>query len=80
MHVIDKHSREGIQIRFEHTVHQIHKCCWDIGQPKRHQELIITITSLEGCLWDILNIKSQLRVNGPQVNLREHYCSLKLVE
>lgn len=78
---IDGHNQLGIQKRPEHIIHQIHEHCWGIGQPKRcHLELIMAIMSPKGYLWDFLSPNPQLMVTVPQVNLREHCHSLKLVK
>jgi hypothetical protein len=49
--VIKKFYEKIVQIMFEHSIHQAHKICWCIGQPKwHHYKLIMAILYPQGCL------------------------------
>ncbi|KAK4731717.1 hypothetical protein R3W88_024705 [Solanum pinnatisectum] len=80
-YVINKHDNKHINIRLKHSVHKVHKRCRGITQAKRHnKKLIMTITSLECCLRDIIFSYSQLMIARSKVYLTKASGTLKLIE
>ena len=79
--IINEYNHKSIQEWPEHSVHQVHKGCWCISQPKGHyQELIMAISGPKCCLRNITTPNSQLMISGSQINLREILGSLQLVK
>ncbi|KAJ0433263.1 hypothetical protein HanIR_Chr17g0868311 [Helianthus annuus] len=68
--VVDKDYNKLVQVRFAHSIHQIHKNCRCVRQPKRHdQKLIVPISSPKSRLRDILFPNSQLVISRSQIDL-----------
>ena len=54
-YIIDKDDDELIQVSSAYSIHQLHENYRRIGQSEwHHHELIVSVTSSEGCLWNIL--------------------------
>ena len=52
--VINEYYDERVKVFTEDLVYEIHKCSRCIRETKLHnEELIVTITGMKDCLWDI---------------------------
>jgi len=52
--IIDKDDHKDIKFLHEDAIHQIHEISRSIGEAERHDsEFIKTISSREGCFWNI---------------------------
>ena len=61
--IVDKHKDELIKVRLAHSIHKIHKDSRGVRQTERHnKELVMTITSLERSLRNILLLDPQLMI------------------
>src|SRR5581483_5970934 len=79
--VVYEDNHKFIQVRSTYSVHQIHKDCWSVRQTERHdQKFVMTITSSERCLGNIIFSDSHLVVSGSKIDLGEIGRSLQLVE
>ncbi|KAK4708720.1 hypothetical protein R3W88_029645 [Solanum pinnatisectum] len=79
--IINEHNHKYVEVLSKHHIHQIHKCCRSISQPKQHyQKLIMTIPSSKIHLWNVIFFHPQLVITRAKINLREITCSLKLVK
>lgn len=72
--IIYKYDNKGVQIRSKHLVHQLFECGRGIGQPKGHdQELITTIPSPKSYIQNIRSSNPQLVITELQINPRKYY-------
>lgn len=72
-----KSPEEGLKNLVHHTL----KCCWCIGQAKRHDlELIMALMSFKSCLVFILWEHPHLMVTRPHVMFSEYFSSGQLIQ
>ena len=51
--VVNEDNDELVEIRFEHSIHEVYEGCWSICDAKWHDEkLVVPVTSFEGNLFD----------------------------
>ena len=51
---INQYDDKRVKVFMEDPIHEIHKCSRCIRETKLHnEELIVTITGMKDCLWDI---------------------------
>jgi hypothetical protein len=64
---INEYHDKLVQLWHEYRVHEVHKVCWCICQPKWHNEILIeTISRSEGCLGYILSMNLDLVIAGSE--------------
>ena len=69
-YVINEHNNKIIQTGMQDTIHQKHKCSWNISQTKwNYNKLIIPIPGPEICLVIVLLFDAYLMVSRSQINL-----------
>jgi len=80
--VIKKYNKKLIEIRSEHSIHEIHECSWCIGQAKRHnQEFIVRLPAGSKCgFWNIFFSNLQLMIARSQIYFRINSSLLRLAD
>ena len=79
--VVYEHDDQAIEHQSADPIHQIHKYCRSIGEPKQyHDELVMSITSPERGLLHVLHSNLDLMVPGPQIYLGEPRSSLQMIK
>src|SRR6266498_3168596 len=80
-YVINEDNDKLVQILHEHFIHEIHKIGRRIGQPKRHDCILIqTIPTNKSSFGYVRSPNLQLMVTRPEINLREEKSSSQLVK
>lgn len=79
--LIYKYYHKLVQIWLEYLIHQIHKSCWGIHEPKwHHQELAVTISGSEGCLLNVIFLNLQRVITRLKIYLGEELRSFDLIK
>ena len=79
--VINEHDDELVQFRHEYRIHQVHKVCRSICQPKGQDKIFEqAITSRESCLRYIFRTNFDLMVTRPQIDLEEYLSFGELIK
>ena len=79
--VINEEYDKRIEVVSKHPIHEVHKCCWGISQPKGHlPKLIVTISCLKGRYGNIFISPPNLVISQPQGNFGKVAFPLELEE
>ncbi|PHT38313.1 hypothetical protein CQW23_21886 [Capsicum baccatum] len=79
--VIYEDYDEHVQVLLEHTIHQVHECCWGIVKTKeRDQEFKVNIPSTGSYFWNVTFSDSKLIVARSEFYFLEIARTLKLVK
>jgi hypothetical protein len=53
-YVVNEDYDKLVQLFHKHLIHEVHKICWCVGEPKGHHcELVLPVTSDKGGLRDV---------------------------
>jgi hypothetical protein len=79
--VINEDHDKLVQLRHEYGVHQVHEMCRSIGEPKRHNQILVQlIPSGEGSLRDVIRTDLDLMITRTKIDLRKDFCTGKLIK
>src|SRR6266498_4481595 len=80
-YVIKEDNDKLFQILHEHFIHEVHKISRCVGQPKRHDRILIqTISTYKSSFGYVRSPNLQLMVTRPKINLGEEKSSSQLVK
>ena len=75
-YIIDEHYDKHIKIWSKHSIHEVHKSCWGISYPERHnKKLKIAITSSESGFQDVTLPNFELMIAKIKVYLWQITCT-----
>jgi hypothetical protein len=79
--VINEDNNKLVQLRHEYGVHQVHEMCRSIGEPKRHNQVLIQpVPGGESDLRNVFSVDLNLMITRTKINLRKDFCTGKLIE
>jgi hypothetical protein len=79
--VINEDNNKLVQLRHEYGVHQVHEMCRSIGEPKRHNQVLIQpVPGGESDLRNVFWVDLDLMITRTKINLRKDFCTSKLIE
>jgi hypothetical protein len=80
-YVINEDDKKLVQLRHEYRVHEVHEVRRCIGQPKRHDKILIKpISRRESRLGDIFDTDFNLMITRAVINIGEHLGSRRLIK
>jgi hypothetical protein len=79
--VINKDHDKLVQLQREYGVHQVYEMCRSIGEPKRHNQILIQpIHGGEGSLRDVFRADFDLMITRMKIDLGKDFSTGKLIE
>jgi hypothetical protein len=79
--VVNEDNDKLVQLRHEYRVHQVHKMCRSIGEPERHNQILIQpVPSGEGGLRNVFQADLNLMITRMKINLGKDFSIGKLVK
>jgi hypothetical protein len=78
---INEDNDKLVQLRHEYGVYQVHEMCRSIGEPKRHNQILIQpVPGGEGNLRNIFRTDLDLMITRTKIDPRKDFCNSKLIE
>jgi hypothetical protein len=79
--VVNEDNDKLIQLRHKYRVHQVHEMCRSIGEPKRHNQILIQLVpGGESDLRNVFQADLDLMITRTKVDLGKEFCTGKLIE
>jgi hypothetical protein len=79
--VINEDHDKLVQLWYEYEVHQVHEMCKSIGEPKRHNQILIQpVPGGEKGLRNIFRVDFDLVITRTKIDLGKDLCTVKLIE
>jgi hypothetical protein len=79
--VVNKDHDKLVQLRHEYGVHQVHKMCRNIGESKRHNQILVQpVPGREGSLRNIFWMDLNLMITRTEIDLGKDSCTDKLIK
>jgi hypothetical protein len=79
--IIDEDNDKLIQLRHEYGVHQVHKICRSISEPKRHNQILIQpVPGGESGLRNVFRADLDLMITRMKVNLVKDFYTSKFIK
>jgi hypothetical protein len=79
--VVNVDNDKLVQLRHEYGVHQVHEMCRSIGEPKRHNQILIQpVPGGESGLSNVFRADLDLMITRTKVDLGKDFCTGKLIE
>jgi hypothetical protein len=79
--VVNEDNNKLVQLRHEYGVHQVHEICRSIGEPKRHNKILIQpVPGGESCLRNVFRVDLNLMITRMKIDLRKGFHTSKKIE
>jgi hypothetical protein len=79
--VVNENHDKLVQLRHKYGVHQVHEMCRSIGEPKRHNQILIQpVPRRESSLKNVFRVDLELMITRMKIDLRKDFCTGKLIE
>jgi hypothetical protein len=79
--VVNEDNDKLVQLRHEYGVHQVHEMCRIIGEPNRHNQILIQpVPSGESGLSNVFWADLDLMITQTKVDLEKDFCTGKLIK
>jgi hypothetical protein len=79
--IVNEDNDKLVQLRHEHGVHQVHEMCRSIGEPKRHNKILIQpIPGGEDGLRNVFRVDFDLVITRMKIDLGKYFCTGKLIK
>jgi hypothetical protein len=79
--VINEDNDKLVQLWHEYRVHQVHEICRSIGEPKRHNQILIQpVPGGESGLRNVFRVDFDLVITRTKIDLGKDFCTDKLIE
>jgi hypothetical protein len=79
--VINEDNNKLVQLQHEYGVHQVHEMCRSIGEPKRHNQILIQpVPGGESSLRNVFQADFDLVITRTKIDRGKDFCTDKLIE
>jgi hypothetical protein len=79
--VVNEDNNKLVQLRHEYGVQRVHEMCRSIGEPKRHNQiLILPVPGRESGLKNVFQVDLDLMITSTKIDLGKDFCAGKLIE